>query len=221
LKPKTAVREGTRIRCPKCKGAFTAEAEPKPPDVAPIHEPILTETQEPMPEPAEPAPEEMLDVVLEEIVESPSRPAPRPPRPDSAAGPRRRSDNEYEAERKSRFLRPKRGVPLWVWFLSGGVGFVLLASCCGVGGTLAWRNFGTTISVDNYNKIQGRMTPAQVEKIMGQPTSSGPTSGFGSEVWRNGDSFITVMFVNGQAFGKACRLPQGAGTVERQDLLGP
>ena len=29
LKMKMPVAEGTRIRCPKCKGSFLAEAEPK------------------------------------------------------------------------------------------------------------------------------------------------------------------------------------------------
>ena len=80
LKPKTAVAEGTRIRCPKCKGSFTAEAEPKPPEPEPLPEPIPAEAQEPMPEPAvaeeEPVvPEEM---VLEEIGSAAAAPPHRP-----------------------------------------------------------------------------------------------------------------------------------------------
>lgn len=43
LKPSQPVAEGARVRCPKCKGAFVAEGEPRIEEAAPeaVQEPIL------------------------------------------------------------------------------------------------------------------------------------------------------------------------------------
>ncbi|HVS37159.1 MAG TPA: hypothetical protein VMS17_16475 [Gemmataceae bacterium] len=228
LKPKTAVHEGARIRCPKCKGSFVVESAPSAPAAAP-QEAIRAELQQPMPAPPDAELPEAQEVLEDEILEAEPAEAPAAPgrsradRDDEYDRPRRRSSrrDEEEEERGSRF-RKKKGVPPWVWLVSGGVGLVLLLGCCGVAGIFGWMWFGgMSVNMDNYNKIQGRMTQAQVQQIMGTPSESGGMPGFESEAWKSGDSIITVTFVNGKAAGKACHLHYGAATVDRTDLLGP
>src|SRR5947209_20349114 len=94
LKTKKPVPVGSRVRCPKCKGSFTAEAEPRPeehePQVAP--EPTPEPTQEPMPSAVEEAADEDVMEVVEADVEEPSRGR-------SARGRREDEDDEEERER--------------------------------------------------------------------------------------------------------------------------
>ena len=49
LKPSEPVAEGARVRCPKCKGAFVAEGEPRVEEPAPeaVQEPMLEAVEEP------------------------------------------------------------------------------------------------------------------------------------------------------------------------------
>jgi hypothetical protein len=229
LKPKTAVHEGTRIRCPNCKGSFVAEAEPKAPP-EPVHEPILTETQEPMPEPIAAAEEiveaeEAAEAPMEEIAEQPSRPRPRASREDDDYDrPRRRrarrdDDDEQEEESEDRFRRkPKKGVPVWVWLVSGGVGLVLLLGCCGVGGIVVWSaaGGGGPVSVNNYNQLKKGMSPAQVQAILGPPTTTLQFGFSQTETWQNGTDNITVGFLNGTAATRSCNI-QHNGWIQLQD----
>ena len=229
LTPKTAVPEGTRIRCPKCKGSFTAEAEPKP--MAPEAEPLPAPpeqanpeyAQEAMPEPA--ALDESVvpaDMVLEEIL--PPRPRPPARRDDDYDRPRRRERDDYDEPERDRPRRRRRakGAPLWVWLVSGGVGLVLLLGCCGIGGVIGWTMLsGWNVSLDNYNRIQPHMTLDQVEAILGRPTDSVGFGGSLNETWRSGEYYINVNFLNGRAMVKMCHVPSGGGPVTRTDLLGP
>ena len=227
LKPKTAVAEGTRIRCPKCKGSFVAEAEPRAEHTEPAHETVLAETQEPMPEPAAPVPEEVVEAELDEATEAPPRPRPRPRREDDEDDrPRRRAarrdeDEEYEEERGNRFRRrPKKGgVPVWAWLVGGGVGLVLLLGCCGVGGLVFWSMAGGSgpVSVSHYNQLKRGMSQAEVHNILGPPSVSTPMfAGIQSESWQNGSDFITVNFQNGTAFSRSCNI-QHNGFIQMQD----
>ncbi len=217
LRLKTAVAEGTRIRCPKCKGSFIAEAEPKAAPPEPIHEPIPAETQEPLPEPGA---EEVIEA--EGAFEAPFRPRPR--RDDDFDRPRRRParrDEEDEDERERRFRRrPKKGgVPLWVWLVSGGVGLMLLMGCCGVVGLIVWSMAGGSgpVSVSNYNQLKRGMNPAQVHNILGPPTTANPSIvGIQVETWQNGSDYVRVTFQRGTAFSRTCNI-QHNGWIQLQD----
>ena len=65
---------------------------------------------------------------------------------------------------------------------------------------------GSKINQDNFEKIQTSMTREQVEKILGPPTESsgvnlGAFSG-GASTWKDGDSVITIQFLNGEVMAK-------------------
>jgi hypothetical protein len=193
LKPKTPVPEGTRVRCPKCKGAFFAGGEPPP--VEPEPEPV----QEPMPDAAPPAEEEIAEAV--EVVEE----APPPPRRT-----RRRRDDDEEDERPRRKPAAKGGIPLWVWLVSGGVGLVSLRGCCGIGTIVGYSLLsGMSVDLDHCKKIQHGMTVAQVEAIMGPPTEESPDGVV--KTWVHGTYFITVTFQDGKVRTKACNVPGSTG----------
>jgi len=217
LRPKAPVAEGTRIRCPKCKGSFAAGGDP------PEEEPV----QEPMPEAADrPAYE-----ALEEVVEADE--APPPPRR------MRRSDDEEGPPRRKR--RKKGGVPVWVWLAAGGVGLLLFCGCFGTVGLLfATGTFGggsglppglvgTRITWDNYNRLHRNMTEAEVRAILGPPTRQvkpGELNPVGGEygpntrtlVWEGPISldFIAVVFEDGKAVDRRCLVIQGGAGLGAQ-----
>jgi hypothetical protein len=177
--------------------------------------------QEPMPETVDqPVEDAILDVVeaAEEVTDEPPRRDRERPRPRRKA---RDEDDEPEERPRRRSLK-KGGIPLWVWLVSGGVGLMLLCGCCGIGGIFIWdRLSGMSINLDSYNKIEHGMTPTQVQAILGVPTESSGVLGLDIETWKSADSYIMVTFQNGKATHKSCSVPYGAGTLTRQDVLGP
>jgi hypothetical protein len=199
LKPKTPVPEGTRVRCPKCKGAFVAGGEP------PAEEPEPEPVQEPMPDAAaRPAEEEIAE----------AEEAPPPPRRT-----RRSRDDEEGEERPRRKPAKKGGVPVWAWFAFGGGG-VLLLCCCPVslvGGYFAINGVpglaGLNVNQAHLDQIKKDMTEAQVKQIMGgEPNEITPVeNGMKYETWKSGPDFITIGFKSGKADHKSFHLTLGGG----------
>lgn len=226
LRPRTPVPEGTRIRCPKCKGAFIAGGD-APPEEEP--EPV----QEPMPESADQPSYE----VLEEVVEA--REAPPPPR-------RRRNpgDDDEMDERPRRRRARKSGVPLWVWLTAGGVVLLLFCGCFGtVGVLLATGAFGggsglpqalggSPVTWENYQRLHRGMSEAQVQAILGPPTrviKPGELNPVGGEygpnaktlMWGDYLEFIAVVFENDKAVDRRCTLIQGGAGIGAQGFTDP
>jgi len=223
LRPKTPVPEGTRIRCPKCKGAFVAGG------VLPEPEPV----QEPMPEAADGPAYEVLEEAVE-VHEAP--PSPR----------RSRRRRDEEEERPRRRGRKKGGVPLWVWLTAGGVALLLFCGCFGTVGVLfATGAFaggsglpaalaGTPITWDNYNRLHRNMTEAQVRAILGSPTRQVKPSGpnpVGGEygpsaktlIWEDPVSldYIYVVFENDRAVDRSCLVIEGGAGLSGMGFSDP
>ena len=198
LKPKTPVMEGTRVRCPKCKGAFVAEG-------APAAEPREPEpTQQAMPD-AAPAEEEILEAVEAED--------------DEPAAPRRRPrDRDDDEEDRPRRKIKKGGIPVWVWLAGGGVGLMLLCGCCGIGGWVAWSAMAGNgpVTAAKYNELKRGMTPAEVHNILGPPTNSSSLLGVQAETWQNNTDYITVTYQNNKAVSRSCNV-QHNGAIQLQD----
>jgi hypothetical protein len=58
---------------------------------------------------------------------------------------------------------------------------------------------GNKVTKANYDKIKKDMTEAQVKEVLGSPTE---TQNQGkTQIWKNGDEFITVMFNDGKVIG--------------------
>src|SRR5450755_2951576 len=122
LKPSQPVAEGSRIRCPKCKGAFVAEGEPRP------EEPAPEAAQEPLPHAIEePAAEDVMDAVEAADDEVSAEP------PRKKGGEPRADEEEALPRRK---IAKKGAIPLWVWLTVGGAGLALLCGCCGIPGVM-------------------------------------------------------------------------------------
>lgn len=225
LRPKTPVPEGTRVRCPKCKGSFVAGGAPPAEQPEPV--------QEPMPDAADRPAEEEIAEAVEGVEERP--PPPRRTR-------RRRNDDE-ERPRKRR--AKKGGVPLWVWLTAGGVGLLLFCGCFGTVGVLVgagafggsgWTSIagGTRITWDNYNRLHRNMTEAQVRAILGPPTRQvkpgelNPVAGeYGPKaktlVWEDPISldFIGVVFEDGKAVDRRCLVIEGGAGLSGQGFTDP
>ena len=220
LKPKTAVREGTRIRCPKCKGSFTAEAEPRPEEHEPQRapEPLPEPTQEPMPSAVEEADEDVMEVVEAEHEEEPPARTARSRRENEDDRPRRRVRDDEEERDRPRTRKAAKGIPVWVWLLSGGVALVLLCGCCGTGGVVAWSLMGGSgpVTAANYQQLRKGMSQAEVHAVLGPPTTTSNFGGSQVETWQNGADNITVTFQSGKAFSRSCNI-QHNGAIQLQD----
>jgi hypothetical protein len=63
---------------------------------------------------------------------------------------------------------------------------------------------GSKVSSDNYAKIKPDMGEADVQKILGSPTSTNEDKGLlgpmTTKVWKDGDKTITVVFMQGRIF---------------------
>lgn len=197
LKPAKPVAEGARVRCPKCKGAFTAEGEPRAEE--PVQEPLPSADAPPEEEPAE-------ALAADEEVEVPRR--------------RRSARGRDEEENRPRKRARKGGVPLSVWLAGGGVGLVLLCGCCGGAGMVLYNNVaGPNVSLASYNKIHKGMSEAEVTKILGAPTSTNNANLMHTDTWKNGDDLIIVSFVNDKALVGRCHISSGVGVTEVQGAL--
>jgi hypothetical protein len=221
LKTKTPVPEGSRVRCPKCKGSFTAEAEPHPeehePQLAP--EPTPEPTQEPMPSAVEQADEDVMEVVEAEAEEAPPRRTTRGRREDEDDQPRGRVRDEDEEGDRPQTRKASKGISAWVWLVSGGAALVLLCGCCGIAGVVGISLMGGSgpVTATNYQLLKKGMSPAEVRAILGPPTTTSP--GFGGlqvESWQNGTDIITVNFQNGKAVSRSCNI-QHNGAIQLQD----
>jgi SmpA/OmlA family protein len=112
--------------------------------------------------------------------------------------------------------RRQRGLPAWAWLtLAGGVALVLL-----VVGVVAWGSLrglarhavsaGNTVTKAHFLRLKSGMTEAQVRAIMGEPTA---VDNYDDEkgksrqlVWKNGEEYITIAFVDGISTFPTARL---------------
>ena len=71
----------------------------------------------------------------------------------------------------------------------------------------------STVTEENYRKIQDGMTEEQVVAILGKPSESSSVSVLGvggtASKWTSGDAVITVRFVNGKAALRSYDQPAG------------
>ena len=112
-----------------------------------------------------------------------------------------------------------RASPPWVWVVAASVE----ARCCcwaaaAWGASSAgscWRGSGP-VSVNNYNQLHKGMSPAQVQNILGPPTTSSAIFNIQVMTWQNGSDFITVQYQNGSAVARSCNI-QHNGWVQMQD----
>jgi hypothetical protein len=82
----------------------------------------------------------------------------------------RDSDRDRDRDRDDRFRKPRRkgrGIPMWVWFASGGgllaiLLVVLLFVFLG----------GNNLTEENFKRLKFGMTEAEVKGILGRPTRS-------------------------------------------------
>ena len=121
--------------------------------------------------------------------------------------------------------RKKGGVPLGVWMALGGVGLLLLVVCVGVGGYFGVNYFtgGAHVTLDDYGKIKGGMTEAEVTAILGPATNVlqdtkdiQAAAVFGNLrglQWKNGDNTIVVNFTNDHVTTWSCLID---GTARNQ-----
>jgi hypothetical protein len=233
LKPSQPVAEGARVRCPKCKGAFVAEGEPRIEEAAPdappeaVQEPMLDAVEDAAAEDdvtAAPPPRKSRDRALDE---EPDRPRKREKIRDDER------DEEEDRPRKKKVRKP--AIPMWLWLTAGGAGLLLLCGCCGVpslllgtgavnlpgsgsstasGSGFFGLSFGNTVTMDNYKKIQRGMPEAQVVAILGPPTQHQAIFGLKVDIWQNGADQITVFFDNsGRAANRECRFTNGGITT--------
>ena len=205
LKPKTPLRVGARIKCPKCQNVFVVPAD-EDEDEAPTP---------PAPKPAAPKPA---------AAAPPARtPKPAPPPEeeeeddDAAEGADDDAATEEDAEEGA--AKPKKkGVPVWVWLASGAG--VLVLVCCGgctglyyalpgmVSGMLGVQTGGESASVTmaNYNQIKKDMTEADVKGIMGAPTMSLPLGDTKVSTWTKGSDTITVTLTKDKVTDRSCHI---------------
>ena len=63
---------------------------------------------------------------------------------------------------------------------------------------------GSKVTQDNFAQIKPGTPEADVQKILGAPTSTedqkGPMGTAANKVWKDGDKSITVLFVDGKVF---------------------
>lgn len=86
-----------------------------------------------------------------------------------------------------------------------------LAAMIGILALLA--GCGSSVTRDNFDKIKDGMTVAEVEAILGKPTSTGAGSGAAISVnasgqvstWQDGERSITITFVNGKVALRASK----------------
>jgi phage FluMu protein Com len=202
LKPKTPAPAGTRIKCPKCQTVFAVPGdEATPAAAAPKPGPTSGVARPAAPKPAPPEEEE-------EVAESADG-------ADDAA-------EEGEAPVKAK----KKGVPLWVWLVSGGA--ILLLGCCGVcgiGGYMAYNTVASagsgSVTLLNYAKIQKGMSEAQVKTILGEPAVRVDVFGKKTATWKDGNNTITVIFTGDQATDRSCQLFTSGGTkIDQSGFAG-
>jgi hypothetical protein len=184
---------GKNVKCKNCASIFLVGAVARRP--APTTKPKGTGTAKaPLARtvavkttPKRPADDEVMDVVAADDDDD----------PDEDDRPVRKS-----AKKSAVAEQPAKKSRLMLWILLGGggaFGFLLLIGCAG---GLWWMlgGGGKKIDQEAYDKIRQGMTEAEVNAILGSPTSS--VSVFGTarmSVWKQGDNQITVNFDNGKA----------------------
>jgi phage FluMu protein Com len=215
LKPKTPVPGGTRIKCPKCSTIFVVkadDAEDVPPTVAAPPKPAGPRLGAPKPaasQPAAPRP-------------AAPKPKPAPAAADDIPEVTEVIDDEGEADDEGAPAKPKKkGVPLWVWLVGGGVGLFLLCGCCGGVGWWGYASFwgGGAVSAGSYTSLKKGMSEDDVKRILGTPALTNPEAGGKhSDTWKgSGTDFITVLFdKDNKAVGRSCEI-QNSGALKMTD----
>ena len=144
-------------------------------------------------------------------------PAPRPARAaveDAGYEDATEGADAPARDRGARIKPKKKGIPLWVWLVSGGGLLVVLLCCgCGIGGFMMM-NIKTggqseNVSQANFDKITSGMTEAQVKAIMGEPTTSGGLMGVQADTWQEGADAITVTFQKDAAISSTYKTATG------------
>jgi hypothetical protein len=185
---------GKNVKCKNCASIFLVGAVAKTPAPttkpkgtgtakAPVARTVAVKTS-----PRRPVNDEVMDVVAANEDDDPDeddRPLRKSPKKSAVA--------EQPAKKSSAML--------WILLAGGGgaFGFLLLIGCSG---GLWWMLSGGAKKIDQeaYDKIRQGMTEAEVNAILGSPTSSASVFGTGRmSVWKQGDNQITVNFDNDKA----------------------
>lgn len=162
----------------------------------------------------------------------PPRPAPAPA-PISAPEPAEEDDaglaamdDDAAAPRGAASRPAKKGVPLWVWLVSGGGLVVLLTCCgCGIGGYYFVNSVvkagSGSVTLLNYAQIQKGMSEAQVQGMLGKPATEMTLGGSKVVTWQDGQNTITVTFTGDQATDKVAHLFTSSGTkIDQTGFVG-
>lgn len=129
---------------------------------------------------------------------------------DRPRGKKRAADDDEEPEDEDRPSRRRKKasffakIPKWGWYAGGGgiaaiiLIIVLILVLSGGGGP----------SVATFEKVSNGMTPEEVKKIMGEPTTGALAGGNGGMTWNKPASGMpketfSVFFVNGKVASKS------------------
>ena len=206
LRPKTALAPGARIKCPKCTNVFAVPDEEEE-----VMDPV---PRRPKPKQAAIQKEPDDDLDGGEILDD---------EPEDEEEP----EEDRPVKRKKKKKPVKKGVPLWVWLVGGGVGLMFLL-CLGCGGFFYY--IGSTvlnagsgrITLLNYAQVREGASEAQVKALLGEPilqTSAGPGQSK-SLMWKDGANIIDVTFADDKAINRNCHLFTSSGTEIKQMGFG-